>query len=243
MLKSTNLLIEDRDAVRKRSLKSQIAEKLITMISNNMIAIGDSLPSERDLAKTYEVSRETIRGSLKILSEKNIIHMEKGFRAKVITGSTQTQQHDYFSSDLHEFNALTVAETRTVVEVAILRSAAINISDDSICKLAKMLKVQEGLLKDPVAFQISDKEFHTLIYNAGRNELLAQIAKDVYSYALEYRNVALKEELSTVRSLREHQQIYRALISHDPDAAERAITAHVDSIFKSTLMMQKKESE
>jgi DNA-binding FadR family transcriptional regulator len=243
MLKSNSLLVDNSDEVRKRPLKSQIAEKLVSMISNNMISEGDSLPSERDLAKTYGVSRETIRGALKILAEQNFIKIMKGFRTKVVKGALGRIESDLFSSGLNDFDAMTVAETRSVVEIAILRSAAINISQESIDKLADMLKVQESLLKDSVAFQISDKEFHTLIYNSGRNGLLAKIAKDVYSYALEFRTVALKEELSTVRSLREHHQIYRALKDHDPDAAERAVKAHVDSIFKSTLIMQNKDSE
>ena len=63
------------------------------------------------------------------------------------------------------------------------------------------------------------------------------MASNIYSYALEFRNMALKAERATERSLREHRQIFRALEQHDPDAAERAMTGHVDSIFKSSIMM------
>lgn len=243
MVKSTNLLTDYNDEVRKRPLKSQIAEKLASMISTEMIAEGDFLPSERDLSKTYDVSRETIRGALQILSDQNFINIVRGSRTQVAKGAAKKIESSPFSSELQSFDAMTVAETRSVVEIAIVRSAAINITQESLDKLAAMLKVQESILQDPVAFQISDNEFHALIYSSGRNKLLAKIASDVYSYALEYRTVALKEELSTVRSFREHKQIYRALSSHDPDAAERAISAHVDSIFKSTLMMQNNNSE
>lgn len=240
MLKTDNLLAGYEGGVRKRPLKTQIAEKLTSMISAKMIAEGDNLPSERDLAKTYSVSRETIRGTLKILDDQNIIEVFKGLRTKVAKGASKRIKAGVFSNELRQFDAITVAETRAVVEVAILRSAAVNITQESLDQLAVLLQVQEGLTGDPVAFQISDKEFHSLIYNSGRNRLLAKISEDVYSYDLEFRTVALQEELSTVRSLREHHQIFRALKSHDPDAAERAIQAHIDSIFKSTLLMQKK---
>jgi len=243
MTKSANLLTDYKDEVRRRPLKSQIAEKLASMISTGMIAEEDFLPSERDLSKTYDVSRETIRGALQILSNQNFITISRGSRSQVVKGAAKNIKSDGFSSELQNFDAMSVAETRTVVEVAILRSAAINITQESLDKLAAMLVVQESILEDPVAFQISDNEFHSLIYSSGRNDLLAKIAADVYSYALEFRTVALKEELSTVRSFREHQQIFRALSNHDPDAAERAISAHVDSIFKSTLMMQNNNSE
>jgi len=242
-VKTTTMLINNGENVQRRTLKSQIADKLASMISAGMIAEGDFLPSERDLAKTYNVSRDTIRGALQILSNQNFINTNQGFRTKVVKGAARRLESDEFSSELQNFDAITVAETRTVVEVSILKSAATNITQESLKKLAAMMEVQENILQDPVAFQISDKEFHTLIYNSGRNDLLAKIATDVYSYALEFRTLALKEELSTVRSLREHNQIYRALKTHDPEAAERAISAHVDSIFKSTLMMQNKDSE
>lgn len=243
MATKTTFLTDYREDVRRRTLKSQIADKLASMISSKMINEGDYLPSERDLAKTYDVSRETIRGALQILTEHGFIDVSQGYRTRVVDGAAKRIESGALFSELQDFDAMTVAETRKVVEIAIFRSAAINIGDKGLEKLASMLELQESVLEDPVAFQISDKEFHTLIYNSARNPLLAKIAADVYSYALEFRTYALQEELSTVRSLREHHQIFRALSNHDPDAAERAITAHVDSIFKSTLLMQKKESE
>ena len=139
---------------------------------------------------------------------------------------------------LQNYDVPTVVEARRVVEVSILRSAAMNISSADLEKLSVMMETQEKVLDDAVAFQISDREFHNLIYKAGGNELLEKMASNIYSYALEFRNMALKAERATERSLREHQQIFRALEKHDPDAAERAIADHVDSIFKSSLMMR-----
>ncbi len=242
MVNSNNLLDRNEKNVNRRTLKSQIADKLASMISTGMIAEGDILPSERDLAKTYNVSRDSIRGALQILTNQNCIRVNRGFRTTVVKGAARRLESGGFSNELQNFDAMTVAETRTVVEIAILRSAATNISQKNLDELAAMMELQESVVQDPVAFQIADKEFHTLIYSSGRNDLLAKIATDVYSYALEFRTLALKEELSTVRSLREHHQIYRSLKNHDPDAAERAIAAHVDSIFKSTLMMQNRDN-
>lgn len=229
--------------VRKRTLKSQIADKLCAMISSGMIAEGEALPSERELAKSYGVSRETVRGALQILIEHGFIEISQSNRSVVAEGAAKQIESSSLLGDIQSYDAFTVAETRKVVESAILRSAAINISKEDLEKLASMLEYQESVVNDPVAFQISDNEFHTVIYQSCRNTLLTKMALDVYSYALEYRTVALLEEASTVRSLREHHQLFRSLKNHDPDAAERAIVAHVDSIFKSTLMMQNKEGE
>lgn len=229
--------------VSRITLKAQIADKLSDLIASQMIVEGEALPSERELAKSYDVSRETIRGALSILSERDLITVSRGRKAVVAEGAIKIIQSNLLVDDIQSFDALTVVETRKVIERAILRSAAINIKDEDLEKLTSLVEYQESVLDNHVAFQVSDKEFHTIIYQSCRNELLSKIAIDVYSYALEHRTAALAEEKSTVRSIREHYQILRSLKNHDPDAAERSILGHIDSIFKSTLIMQNKDSE
>ncbi|BDU37003.1 FadR/GntR family transcriptional regulator [Vibrio nigripulchritudo] len=232
-----------RSDVARLTLKSQIADKLSDLIASKMIAEGEALPSERELAKSYDVSRETIRGSLALLSERGLITVSRGRKSIVTKGSAEIIQSNHLLEDIQSYDAYTVAETRKVIESSILRSAAINIKEEDLEKLTALIEYQETVLDDHVAFQVSDKEFHEIIYQSCRNDLLSKIAIDVYSYALEHRTAAMAEEKSTVRSLREHHQILRSLKNHDPDAAERSILAHVDSIFKSTLIMQNKDNE
>ncbi len=229
--------------VSRQTLKAQIADKLSALIVSKMISEGEALPSERELAKSYDVSRETIRGSLSMLSEQGVITISRGRKSIVAKGSAKIIQSNNILEDIQNYDAFSVVETSKVIESAILRSAAINIKEEDLEKLSSLIEYQETVLDDNVAFQVSDKEFHTIIYQSCRNSLLSKIAIDVYSYALEHRTAALAEEKSTVRSLREHHQILRSLKNHDPDAAERSILGHVDSIFKSTLIMQNKDTE
>jgi len=239
LAESVNLFAEE-GGVQRSTLKSQVADKLVYMISTGLISSDDFLPSERKLSESFGVSRETIRGALQILSGDKVIEVARGTRTKILMKSGDGTARDSAPGldKLQNYDVPTVVEARRVVEVSILRSAAMNISDAELEKLLVMMETQEKVLDDAVAFQISDREFHNLIYKAGGNELLEKMASNIYSYALEFRNMALKAERATERSLREHQQIFRALEKHDPDAAERAITGHVDSIFKSSLMMR-----
>jgi len=236
---SVNLFAEER-GVQRNTLKSQVADKLIYMISTGLISSDDFLPSERNLSEAFSVSRETIRGALQILSADKVIDVARGTRTKILMKSGDGVARDTVPGldMLQNYDVTTVVEARRVVEASILRSAALNITNAELDRLSEMMQTQEKVLDDAVAFQISDREFHNLIYKVGGNELLEKMASNIYSYALEHRNMALKAERATERSLREHQQVYRALENHDPDAAEKAITGHVDSIFKSSIMMR-----
>lgn len=48
-------------------------EKLIDMLITGLLREGDLLPSERELAQLFEVSRETVRGALMQLAAYDLI--------------------------------------------------------------------------------------------------------------------------------------------------------------------------
>lgn len=243
LLKNEKLLTRE-DGFRKITLKDQLAEKIASMITAGLIAENEQLPSERDLAETFNVSRETVRGALQLLHDYQYVEISHGARTRALNVSHLTDTvTDALQIDTYD--AVTVAEARKVIEIAILRAAANNISAKDLQRLEKLIVAQEKMLAedDAVGFHISDKEFHGIIYAAGGNPLLAKMADDVYSYALESRHTAMQEENAIQRSVNEHKSVYRALASHDADAAERAVKEHLDSIQKSTLRALERHSK
>ena len=57
-----------------------MAERFATLIASGALSVGDTLPSERELASAMGVSRETIRGALLILSTQGIVSVVQGAR-------------------------------------------------------------------------------------------------------------------------------------------------------------------
>ena len=141
-LKLTDMPNESSN-VSRLTLKAQIADKLSALIVSQMIKEGEPLPSERDLAKSYNVSRETIRGALSLLSQKGIIAISRGKKSTVAIGSEQIVQSNNILDSLQDYDVLTIVETRKVIESAILRSAAINISQEDLDKLSTLIEYQE----------------------------------------------------------------------------------------------------
>lgn len=56
----------------------KIYEDLTTQIHEGHLPVGSLLPSENELTKDYDASRETIRKALKLLSEHGYIHKVRG---------------------------------------------------------------------------------------------------------------------------------------------------------------------
>ena len=113
-----------------------------------------------------------------------------------------------------------VHDARLLVEQRVVARAAGLISPQQIAQLHKSLSAQDECHDDPVRFLLCDREFHSLIYRACDNGLLADIAMDLYNYQLEHRRRIVARSGSIIASIADHRAIVAALESRKPEAAE-----------------------
>lgn len=225
----------------KKTMKEQISDKLAYMICSGLLQIGDELPSERELASMLAVSRETVRGAIQTLAARGMIEVSQGSRTRVARNEGYAL-HDAVTSlrGLKDFGIDAVYEARKVVEIAVVRDAAVRIGDKEIRRMEGLLKAQADMFDDPVRFQISDREFHSILYEASSNPLLVTFVQDLYAYALDYRRQVMKQPGAVKRSYEDHAGIMEALRKHDADLAGSAIAAHLEHVYTSTLGEMKK---
>lgn len=220
----------------KRTVKDQIADKLAYMVLSGLLQPGDELPSERTLAATLQVSRETVRGAIAVLSARGMVEVWQGARTRVVGPAGQT-----LAGSLRAFAALKdkpvdeVAEAREQVELQVIKLAAARIAPADLDRLRTLLQEQQQMLDDPVAFQISDREFHSVIYGACGNALLRDFVSDLYDYALDFRRQALKRKGAIAQSVQDHELIVRALATGEPKKAEAALARHLSHVHATTV--------
>jgi len=226
--------------IAKRPVRDQISDKLAYMIHIGLLRPGDELPSERRLAETLSVSRETIRSALATLLSQGMIDVSHGARTRVI-GPGNALLHESVRT-LERFKDRSpgeVGEARALVETQVVRLSAVRISECALARMKDLIAEQEGMLKDPVSFQISDREFHMVLYEACGNPLLQELVSDIYSYALDVRRQALLRPGAIGRSIEDHRIILAALNQHDPDATADAMLHHLDRVHSTTLQEMK----
>lgn len=231
----------DRRPIAKRTVKDQISDKLAYMIHSGLLQPGDELPSERELAATLQVSRETVRAAVGALQARRMIEVSQGARTKVIgRGSMPLHESVGVLGDLKHRSLDEVAEARAAVEVQVIWLAAQRITPAELARLQALVDEQRAMLGDPVRFQISDQEFHETLYRACGNSLLADVVFDFYGYALEYRRLALARQDAIARSVAEHQQIVEALRTGKPEAAVAAMARHLEEVHRTTQAVMKR---
>ncbi|MDF2996487.1 MAG: FadR family transcriptional regulator [Xanthobacteraceae bacterium] len=228
-----------KQSLSKQTMRDQIAERIARMIQSGLLRVGDELPSERELAETLDVSRGTVRGAVQMLAAIGMVDIAQGARTRIVGTEGFGRSVLVESPNVSRFSAEEVYRARQVVEMWVAREAAQKMTDDTLERLRRLLEAQDAMGEDPVSFQISDAEFHELIYRASGNGLLAEFLGDVYAYALAYRRQALLVPGAVARSVRDHRRILKALEARDPDGAAAAMDQHLTRVHRTTLQAMK----
>jgi GntR family transcriptional repressor for pyruvate dehydrogenase complex len=123
---------------------------------------------------------------------------------------------------------LLVLEARKVLERAIVRLAAVHISDAELARLERIVARREERHQQQKSAADLDKAFHTEIARACRNEVLSLLYQTVttlgqQSQAFEVLRLRVRAPYMT-----SHREILEALVSRDPDRAEERILQHID---------------
>ena len=229
---------ELRESIVRHNVRDVVAGKIATLIASGMLQIGDELPSERDLASALQVSRETVRGGIQILAAKNLVAVLHGARTRVISDDVRPEFEGVGQSKLiNSYGLAEIHRARLSVERQVVGDAAEQIEDRTLRQLDESLTAQQTSLDDPVRFLIIDREFHLAVYRSCGNRVLADFVGNLYGYMLAHRRKVMCEPGAILRSYGDHVAIVRALKSRKRKAAVRAIEAHLNRIYETTLII------
>jgi DNA-binding FadR family transcriptional regulator len=176
-----------------------------------------------------------VRGAIAVLADRGMVEVSQGARTRIVGTAGMTLVDSVRSmSALKTHHPKVVNEAREHVETQVVRLAAARISEADLLHLRSLVMAQKQMLTDPVAFQISDREFHSTVYAACGNPLMTDFVSDLYDYALDFRRQALQLPGTIAQSVQDHERIVEALSTQQAQKAEDAVVAHLANIHKTT---------
>jgi GntR family transcriptional repressor for pyruvate dehydrogenase complex len=219
------------DPVKKSAIAEEIASRILSLIRERELRAGERLPPERELAAMLGVSRPSLREALRALSIMNVIEMRQGDGTYVTSlepGLLSEPLDFIFSIDDSTF--LQLFEARKVVEVGIVALAAERITDEQIAALEDCLARSEETLHDHQAFLEADLALHELITQAADNPFLQRFMSSISRLGLASRSRTVRIPDVPEETVHAHRAIVAAVTAHDPQAAQAAMLAHLDSV-------------
>ncbi len=162
----------------------EIESQIRSMIANGNLRPGDKLPSERDLAVQLNVSRNTLRESLRSLEYAGVIEMKKGGTggAYILPGSSSAIIRGV--SDLYHLGAITpeqLTEARIWLSEIIVRVVCERATEEDLVNLEENIEgtkqAQEaGLFEER---QRLNREFHLILAKITRNPVMISMMEAI----------------------------------------------------------------
>jgi GntR family transcriptional repressor for pyruvate dehydrogenase complex len=208
-------------------------QSLTEMIASKRLGPGAKLPTERQLAATLGVSRNTLREAISRLEVLGVLDIRRGDGIYVtsLEPSVLLEATSFVVQLLHDDSVLEMLEVRAILESAAAETAAVRISEDELRELKLALDDFGG---EPFSdkWLEADQRFHNLVAAASGNDVLASFLSSllVGTYSARHVQGDVRPPRDQLRSsIAEHRRIYEAIANRDPRAAGFEAGAHVTS--------------
>ena len=213
------MIIDKKNA----SLEEQVTSRLEEEILSGKLPRGTAL-TELSLSARLGVSRTPIRAALHTLAEEGIISLIPN-RGAVVVGVTREDLIDIYN-------------IRTRLEGLASATAAERISEEDLGKLRESVELAEAYIKknDAEHLRELDTEFHSIIYRASGNRMLAKILSDLHRNITSYRKMSLTVPGRLEKSVGEHREILEAIAAHNAKKAEALTSAHIAAALDNMLI-------
>jgi len=198
--------------------KNSLSHKIFKTLRDKIIFMeyppGMNL-SEKDLCKTFKVSRTPLREAFRRLEDMKLV--------------TVIPRYGTYVSQI-DINEIRCAfEVKIKLEGLAGSVAAKRITADKLEELQAVIKNAEGLLKENGQRKLIeiDNNFHQIIYQSTQNPILQEMLENIHCRCERLWTSALSESIPSPEIIGELKEIYLTLKRRDAEKASLLLENHV----------------
>jgi GntR family transcriptional repressor for pyruvate dehydrogenase complex len=216
-------------AIEKTSLVELVEQRILNIVRKNNLSIGDSLPAELELTEGLGVSRSVVREALSRLRMLGLLESRKK-RGMVIAepdvfgGCSQILDAAF----LNEKTQRDLCEMRLTLELGLADLLFLRKTENDLNALEKIVHREEKARTEQMRLKL-EIEFHTTLYQMGRNDLLLQFQALLEPF---FRDAVKREERNGRRKGdASHRDLLEELRSGNPDGFRKKMRNHLQPHF------------
>jgi GntR family transcriptional repressor for pyruvate dehydrogenase complex len=220
------------ETARQSKITDIIIGQIRTAILEGRLTPGDRLPSEKQLGEQFQVSKQTLRESMRALEHMGLIDVRKGVGGGAFIVEVDERVAAQNLANYLYFKNLTIAdlsECRRIMEPYAAARAAERMSPSERNRLKQLNDSTRQNLKMQKWDQVSRDEiaFHRLIARQTDNPILILMLDFVETLLEDFKKI-LKPDASFMESvLLAHEAIFGAIAAGNPALASEQMLAHV----------------
>jgi len=197
------------------------------LISEGVLTPGYKLPSERDLAATFGVSRTSLRPVMKVLKMMGVISQRVGDGTYLSNDASSVLSEPMeFLFLLDETSSQELIETRLIVEPTLAAKAAELATAEQLIILRQTIAEIDAAGNDQFRIIEADLLFHRTILQSSGNRLFGRLFQVIHRSLLNMM-MTTAQLVDRDHTLAFHQAIFESINQHDPPEAERHMRDHL----------------
>lgn len=214
--------------VTRPRLYEQVADRILTWMTENGLSVGDRLPAERELAARLGVSRATVSQALVAMEVVGVVAVRHGDGAVLVDSSGGSRVVEALRT--HARRLPEIIEAREALETKLAALAAVRRTDQDLARIDAALATMEADIDAGGRGVDGDELFHAAVTAAGHSALLERLMGEIGDLVEETRIESLSQPGRPGDSLGGHRRIAEAIRGGDAGAAAAAMHDHVGMV-------------
>ncbi|MCV2402290.1 FCD domain-containing protein [Marinomonas sp. C2222] len=234
----------------------EIGIKLYEEFCRKNFQVGDKLPTERDIAERFDISRAVVREALIMLELMELIEIRKGSGIYLIKQLDEEQPEGELASSIEkdDVGPFEMMQARQLLESHVAEFAATQATKKDILKMRQALELEKqnlemsdlnigtSNLNMETPSHDGDKLFHLAIAEATQNSVLIDLVENLWTRR---ENSPMWKQLHThitdpsyrKQWLVDHENILLAIQQKKPDLARQSMWRHLENVKDSLLAL------
>lgn len=230
--------------IKKTRIYEEVVSQIHDLIREGKLKASDQLPSERELAETFKVSRTSVREALRALETQGLVVSRTGMGNFVADLPVESLVAPLATLLIEEKSALAdIFEMRKLIEPRIAALAAERATKRDIERMKGILEKQREEVDRGATGVEEDAEFHFVIGRATQNQALEKLVSGLMDILSHSREESLQTPGRSQASLESHYRILSAIADHDRERAREAMLRHIEQVEENVSLAKKKRPQ
>jgi len=227
--------------IRNKRTFEEISTEIKKLIIGGTFKLGDKLPSESEIARQFNVGRQTVREALRLLELSGFLTVQKGGGGGSIITNTILDTITKSFQDAVRMKNISVSEltvARVAIEKLVIGYAVENATDEDFAALEK--NITKGSKKIEEGVQAFDENiaFHILLANASKNGVFIIVVGTIMEFVRDFLSRIPQTLQISNKVLSDHKEILAAISKRNKEQAIELMEKHltfVDVRFRSSM--------
>jgi len=216
--------------IKVRRAFEEISAEIKRQIFKGILKPGDKLPSEVELARQFNVARQTVREALRILELSGFITIQKGPDGGPIISDTISSSISNSLLDAILLRSISLDELTTArleIEKVVLNYAIENAVDEDIERLRdNVLRARKKVASNIVA-STENVEFHRLLAKASKNLVFVIVVESIMTVVADFLSRLQPDLEKSWQVVEAHEEILEELIRRRKEVSIALLEKHL----------------